>query len=92
MTASGVVGLNPGRDWQIYGLGDFFGDSDTDILWQNSDGSPSIWDMKGQTIAGGGLIGLNTGPDWQIKGTGDLFKVGPESSYRIAELSQHQAD
>ena len=47
------IGINPGRDWQIYGLGDFFGDSDTDnILWQNSDGSPSIWDMKGQTIPG----------------------------------------
>src|ERR1700722_7989315 len=76
LTASGVVGLNPGRDWHIYGLGDFFGDGDTDILWQNSDGSPSIWDMKGQTIAGGGLIGLNPGPDWQIKGTGNFFGTG----------------
>ena len=39
--------FNPGPSWQIKASGDFNGDSKSDILWQNSDGTPAIWLMDG---------------------------------------------
>ena len=39
-----VVGpSNPGPDWQVEGTGDFNNDGRSDILWQNTDGTPAIW-------------------------------------------------
>src|SRR5262249_40132283 len=47
-------------------------DSNSDLLWQNSDGTPLIWLMDGTNIVGGGAATLpNAGPGWQIK-TGDF--------------------
>ena len=44
--ATGAVGpFNPGPSWQIKATGDFNGDNKSDILWQNSDGTPAIWFM-----------------------------------------------
>ena len=38
----GAVGpFNPGPSWQIEGSSDFNGDNKSDILWQNSDGTPA---------------------------------------------------
>ena len=43
-----VVGAsNPGPSWQIKATGDFNGDGKSDILWQNTDGTPAIWLMNG---------------------------------------------
>ena len=51
---------------------DFNGDSKSDILWQNSDGQASIWDMNGNTLIGGGAVNPNPGPSWTEIGTGDF--------------------
>jgi hypothetical protein len=32
------------------------GDGHSDILWQNASGQAAIWEMNGNTIAGGGLL------------------------------------
>jgi FG-GAP-like repeat len=73
---TGAVGpFNPGPSWQIKDDGDFDGDGRSDILWQNSDGTPAIWLMNGTSVASLGGIGpfpFNPGPSWQIKGTGDF--------------------
>jgi FG-GAP-like repeat len=51
---------------------DFNGDALSDILWQNSDGQASIWDMNGNTLTGGGTVSPNPGPAWKAIGTGDF--------------------
>ena len=43
-----VIG-NPGPSWHIVGTGDFSGDGDADILWQNTNGQAAIWLMNGTT-------------------------------------------
>ena len=39
------------------------GGSGSDILMQKGSGQVSIWDMSGNTIAGGGPV-ANPGPSW----------------------------
>ena len=53
------------------GTGDFNGDGKADILWQNDDGMPAIWEMNGTSIIGGGAL-PNPGPSWHVAGTGDF--------------------
>ena len=62
---------NPGLSWHVAGTGDFNGDGKTDILWQNSDGTPAIWEMNGTSFIGGGGL-ANPGPSWHVAGTGDF--------------------
>jgi serralysin len=64
----GAVGpFNPGPSWQIEGSSDFNGDNRSDILWQNSDGTPAIWLMDGLNFVSGGVAGsFNPGSDWHI--------------------------
>ena len=51
MSGINVIGgglvANPGAGWQIQGTGDFFGDGNTDIVFQSTDGSVALWDMSG---------------------------------------------
>jgi hypothetical protein len=42
-----TVGANPGPSWHILGTGDFGGDGDADLLWQNNNGQAAIWLMSG---------------------------------------------
>jgi hypothetical protein len=43
-------------------IGDFNGDSKSDLVWQNSDGSSAIWLMDGLGLIGGiELMGPATG-------------------------------
>jgi hypothetical protein len=51
---------------------DFNGDALSDILWQNTDGQVSIWEMDGNARIGGGPAGVNPGPTWKAIGTGDF--------------------
>ena len=62
-----------GRAGTIKGTGDFNGDGKSDILWQNSDGTPAIWLMDGINFVSTSAAGsFNPGPSWQVKGTGDF--------------------
>ena len=72
----GLVASDPGPTWHIKGMGDFFGDGNTDIVLQNDDGSVAVWDMNGTSVIGGGLVAADPGPTWHIKGTGDFFGDG----------------
>ena len=47
-----------------------------DLLWQNTDGQASIWEMGGSTLVGGGPVSPNPGPSWTEIGTGDFNHDG----------------
>ena len=56
---------NPGSAWHLIGTGDFNGDGKSDLLFQNSDGTPAIWEMNGLIpIAQGALP--NPGSTWHL--------------------------
>jgi ELWxxDGT repeat protein len=68
---STTVGPNPGPDWKVVGSGDFSGDGDSDILWQNANGQVGIWEMNGTNMIDAAVVGLDPGPSWKVVGTGD---------------------
>jgi hypothetical protein len=41
---------NPGSAWHAIGTGDYNGDGDSDILFQNNNGTPMIWTMNGASV------------------------------------------
>ena len=47
-----------------------------DILWQNTSGQASIWDMSGNSLVGGGAVSPNPGPSLRAVGTGDFNHDG----------------
>jgi hypothetical protein len=51
---------------------DFNGDGFSDILLQNTNGQPAIWEMDGATPISQQTVGANPGPSWQAVGTGDF--------------------
>jgi hypothetical protein len=51
---------------------DFNGDSHSDILWQNTDGTPAVWLTDGTTLLSGANVGFNPGTNWHEIGSGDF--------------------
>jgi autotransporter-associated beta strand protein len=51
---------------------DFSGDALSDILWQNTSGQASVWEVNGNSLIGGGPVSPNPGPSWTEIGTGDF--------------------
>jgi hypothetical protein len=71
----------PGIHGRIFGVSqprnDFNGDAHSDILLQNSDGTPASWLMNGLNLIGGGAVGpSNPGPTWHVKDDGDFNHDG----------------
>ncbi len=62
------------NSWKIAGTGDFNGDSKSDILWRNDNGSTNIWLMDGATVVSAGPIPQApvVPNSWKIAGTGDF--------------------
>jgi len=52
------------------------GGSSSDILWQNTGGQASIWEMSGTNVIGGGPVSANPGQSWTEIGTGDFNDDG----------------
>jgi hypothetical protein len=56
---------NPGSAWHIIGAEDVNGDNRADIVFQNSDGTPAIWEMNG-TIPIVQVALSNPGSSWHL--------------------------
>jgi uncharacterized repeat protein (TIGR01451 family) len=60
--------------WTVKGSGDFNGDGNADLIWQNTNGTVAMWlmdDNFNPTFVG--AVGpFNPGANWQIKGVGDI--------------------
>ena len=59
LIGGGAVSPDPGPSWKAVRTGDFNGDDHSDILFQNTSGQSSIWDMSGTNIIGGGTVSPN---------------------------------
>ena len=46
------------------------------LLWQNTSGQASIWDLSENILTGGGTVSPNPGPSWHAVGTADFFGGG----------------
>jgi ELWxxDGT repeat protein len=44
----------------------------SNILWQNTSGQASLWEMDGNTLVGGGPVSPSPGPSWRAVGTGQF--------------------
>jgi hypothetical protein len=51
---------------------DFNGNGDSDILWQNADGTPAVWLTDGTSLVSGANVGFNPGANWHEIGSGDF--------------------
>src|SRR5215831_13113563 len=75
MNGTSIIGAaalpNSGPSWHVIGTGDFNGDGKADIIWQNTDGLPFIWEMNGTSMIGGAVL-PNSGPSWHTIGTSDF--------------------
>jgi uncharacterized repeat protein (TIGR03803 family) len=70
IVGGGPVSANPGTSWHAIGTSGQtgLGDGGSDILFQNTSGQASIWEMNGNTIAGGGPVNPNPGPTFRAVG------------------------
>ncbi|HXW26291.1 MAG TPA: pentapeptide repeat-containing protein, partial [Xanthobacteraceae bacterium] len=65
----------PPSSWQLITTGDFAGNGNADLLWQNADGQVAIWMMNGTSIAS--AVAIATPPSsWHIVDTADFTGNG----------------
>ena len=74
----GGSAVSPDSSWSVAGIGDFNGDGDADILWQQSStGSLAMWLMNGSTISSSATptyqgSAVSPGASWSVAGIGDF--------------------
>ena len=54
-----------GTSWRLAGAEDYNGDGRADILWQNTNGTVSMWQMDGSTVTASPVVG-NLGSGWAV--------------------------
>jgi hypothetical protein len=55
------------NDWHVQGIGDFNGDTNSDILWRHDSGQVYFWEMDGLGIKAEGSVAHAAVPnDWHI--------------------------
>jgi ELWxxDGT repeat protein len=69
--------VKPDASWSIAGVGDFNGDTRSDVLWRNASGELTEWQMTGATISASGDVtsgGVAVRPDasWSAAAIGDF--------------------
>jgi hypothetical protein len=90
VVATAAVGSNPQPSWQVVDTGDFNGDGNPDILWQNtSTGQVGIWEMNGTNVATTAAVGPALGTSWKAIGTGD-FNGNGDSDILLQNTSTGQ--
>jgi hypothetical protein len=57
-------------------VNDFNGDGLSELLWQNTDGTPAIWQVDGLNLVAGSNAGFNPGAAWHVIGSGDFNDDG----------------
>jgi hypothetical protein len=77
VTWSGADGSGAGVEAQVFGFNqalanDFNGDSHSDILWQNTDGTAAVWTVDGTGLVAGANVGFNPGAAWHVIESGDF--------------------
>ena len=75
--------VSPGASWSVAGIGDFTGDGDADILWQNTNGSLAMWLMDGSTVTSSATptyegSAVSPGSSWSVAGIGDFTGNGDD--------------
>ena len=73
--SASVLSMNPGASWHAIATGDFYGNGESDIVFQNTNGTVAIWEMNGNGVIGGGSV-ANPGAAWKLVGTGDFNADG----------------
>jgi ELWxxDGT repeat protein len=73
----GGAAVRPDASWSVAGVGDFDGDSRSDILWRNRNGALVDWAMNGSSVVLNGVVTSGGGavtPDasWSVAGIGDF--------------------
>ncbi len=59
--------------WSVAGTGDFNGDGNSDIFWEDSSGDLAIWEMNGTTVLNPNTSGVgNLSTAWSVAETGDF--------------------
>ena len=76
VTSAGAA-ARPDASWSVAGVGDFNGDTRSDVLWRNASGELVEWLMNGATISASGDVtsgGVAVRPDasWSVAGVGDF--------------------
>ncbi len=62
---NGAVASNPGPSWHAKEAIDTNGDGKADILWQNDNGTPSVWLMDGINVTSAAVL-ANSTPEWHL--------------------------
>lgn len=66
-------GFAPAADWTIYGVGDFNGDGQDDLLWRHSTGTVTTWSGTSDGRLNNNVtLAARVPTDWTIVGTGDF--------------------
>ena len=74
--------ISPGASWSVAGIGDFTGNGNDDILWQQSTtGTLVMWLMNGSTIESSASPtvqgnAVSPGASWSVAGIGDFTGDG----------------
>ena len=72
--ASVNPGMYPGVGEEVAGIGNFYGNSTSDVLWYNvQTGDVDVWDISNGQYAGSSDLGTHPGTGWQIAGVGNFF-------------------
>src|SRR6516225_2254588 len=67
-----------GTDWQVAGVGGFFGSDTTDMLLRNSTGAFEVYDISNNNITNAAFLGA-VGVDWQAMGFGNFSGMPGET-------------